>query len=228
MSMQYEEGVSCFENGDYDKAVKWFREAAENGHPGAQYYLGRCYEEGLGVGRNTTTGNDWYKRAAEGGEERAIKALTHRTSKSTGKLSVKIPSEVSKSTNNTESVVPPWTRETDSNRKQIADEKPSFTPNIDLPSIMSPRHEEPYVIGPLPQGTSREALEAFRCVNHYIQYGSDLGAGYVQSEFMTLVDELIKMNNPSGAARYAKIYLEHFPSGTYANVMRYEILFYFR
>ena len=34
------------------EAVKWFKEAAEKGHPGAMIYLGRLYENGLGVKQN--------------------------------------------------------------------------------------------------------------------------------------------------------------------------------
>jgi TPR repeat protein len=31
------------------EAVQWYRRAAEQGHAAAQYYLGLCYEKGLGV-----------------------------------------------------------------------------------------------------------------------------------------------------------------------------------
>jgi TPR repeat protein len=46
---------------------KWYTKAAEQGHTGAQYNLGRCCEDGLGVAKNLETAVEWYTKAAEQG-----------------------------------------------------------------------------------------------------------------------------------------------------------------
>jgi len=41
---QFELGKSHYENEDYEQAVEYFTEAAKQGHAGAQFYLGECYD----------------------------------------------------------------------------------------------------------------------------------------------------------------------------------------
>ena len=60
---------------DYHKAVEYFTKAAELGDFEAQYNLGVCYEEGLGVPKDLNKAINWYKPAAEQGDEEAIEAL---------------------------------------------------------------------------------------------------------------------------------------------------------
>lgn len=45
------------------EAISWFRKAAAQGHSEAQFYLGKCYENGEGVERNLIEANKWYRRA---------------------------------------------------------------------------------------------------------------------------------------------------------------------
>ena len=45
---QFELGKSHYENEDYEQAVEYFTEAAQQGHAGAQFYLGECYDCGYG------------------------------------------------------------------------------------------------------------------------------------------------------------------------------------
>ena len=49
------------------EAVDWFRKAAEQGLAEAQFYLGKCYENGEGVEQNLTAATKWYRNAAEQG-----------------------------------------------------------------------------------------------------------------------------------------------------------------
>jgi TPR repeat protein len=47
------------------------RKAAKQGHAGAQYDLGICYEDGYGVGKNKRKAVEWMRKSAEQGEEKA-------------------------------------------------------------------------------------------------------------------------------------------------------------
>jgi TPR repeat protein len=39
-------------DGSQAEAVKWYRKAGEQGYADAQFELGRCYSEGLGVAKD--------------------------------------------------------------------------------------------------------------------------------------------------------------------------------
>ena len=56
---------------EYGQAAKWFREAAEQGDPAAQFNLGVLYETGQGVPQNYADAVKWYHAAAEQGEPQA-------------------------------------------------------------------------------------------------------------------------------------------------------------
>ena len=45
------------------KAMKWYREAAEQGDSNAQYDLAQMYEEGRGVPQDLTEAIKWYRKA---------------------------------------------------------------------------------------------------------------------------------------------------------------------
>ena len=49
------------------EAAKWYRKAAEQGYPQAQYNLGLLYEDGKGMTRNYHKATQWYQRAAKKG-----------------------------------------------------------------------------------------------------------------------------------------------------------------
>jgi TPR repeat protein len=55
---------------DYEKALALFRRVSGTSVL-AQYYLGEMYASGAGVGQDYATAIDWYKKAAEGGFNRA-------------------------------------------------------------------------------------------------------------------------------------------------------------
>jgi TPR repeat protein len=60
---------------DHTEARKWFEEAAALNDAGAMYQLGRIYENGPSVARNLDAAIDWYRKAANGGDEDAKQAL---------------------------------------------------------------------------------------------------------------------------------------------------------
>ena len=60
---------------DCSEATKWYRLAAEQGLAEAQYNLGHCYYNGIGVEQDYSEAAKWYRLAAEQGDEEAIKAL---------------------------------------------------------------------------------------------------------------------------------------------------------
>ena len=57
------------------EAFNWYRKAAEQGHPNAQFNLGVIYAKGRGIDRNTEEARIWYKKAADQGDENAERAL---------------------------------------------------------------------------------------------------------------------------------------------------------
>jgi TPR repeat protein len=48
---------------DPEKAVHWFRKAAEQGLAGSQTTLAMMYEEGRGVEKDLNEANRWYRMA---------------------------------------------------------------------------------------------------------------------------------------------------------------------
>ena len=52
---------------DYKEALKWFKLAAKQNYPYAQFYLSEIYNSGLGVKKDLNQAFKWIKLAAEGG-----------------------------------------------------------------------------------------------------------------------------------------------------------------
>ena len=52
---------------DYAEAARWYRRAAEQGHPSAQFKLGVMYHKGEGVPQDYAEAVRWYRRATEQG-----------------------------------------------------------------------------------------------------------------------------------------------------------------
>ena len=67
----YTQGLTYLNESNYTEAVKFFRQAAEQGHAGAQNNLGHCYYKGYGVPQNYTIAVEWYRKAAEQGDAMA-------------------------------------------------------------------------------------------------------------------------------------------------------------
>uniref|UniRef100_U9SJG8 BED-type domain-containing protein n=2 Tax=Rhizophagus irregularis (strain DAOM 181602 / DAOM 197198 / MUCL 43194) TaxID=747089 RepID=U9SJG8_RHIID len=49
----------------YPSAVQWYQKDAENGNVFAQYFLGKCYENGDGFEKDEYKAFEWYKKSAE-------------------------------------------------------------------------------------------------------------------------------------------------------------------
>lgn len=50
---------------DMEQAVRWYKKAADQGEPYAQYRLGGCYANGAGVAKDIEQAVQWYKKAAD-------------------------------------------------------------------------------------------------------------------------------------------------------------------
>jgi TPR repeat protein len=55
--------------------VRWLRKSADQDHPPAQFNLGVCYEQGLGVEPDMKRAMFWYNKAAEFGNPAAEEKL---------------------------------------------------------------------------------------------------------------------------------------------------------
>lgn len=63
------------------EAVKWYRQAAEQGHTEAQYRLGYWYENGFNVSQDYQEALKWYQKAAAQGDEKAKSHLADLNSR---------------------------------------------------------------------------------------------------------------------------------------------------
>lgn len=64
-------GVDAWAQGDYAKAIREWRGAAEAGDPDAQFNMGQAYKLGRGVPADLDQAMDWYRKAAAQGHARA-------------------------------------------------------------------------------------------------------------------------------------------------------------
>ena len=63
----YEDGLTAYRVGDYQKAFRLFKPLAEQGHVEAQGTLGYMYLKGWGVPKDATKAVYWHTKAAEQG-----------------------------------------------------------------------------------------------------------------------------------------------------------------
>jgi TPR repeat protein len=68
-------GVTEWNNGNYNKAFKYFQKSADYSYAWGMYNLGHCYELGRGCEKSRAMAIHWYKKAANNNNEEAIKAL---------------------------------------------------------------------------------------------------------------------------------------------------------
>ena len=69
----YEEGRGIDQN--LEEAFKWYKMAAQQDNPKAQYALGAMYEEGRGTDKDLEEAIMWYKKAEKQGVIDASVAL---------------------------------------------------------------------------------------------------------------------------------------------------------
>ena len=62
-------------NQDYQKAIKWYLKAANQGSVSAQYKLGIMYNDGEGVKQDYQQAVKWYRKAADQGDAEAQNSL---------------------------------------------------------------------------------------------------------------------------------------------------------
>ena len=67
-------GVDAWTQGQYDKAVKEWRDPALKGDPDAQFNMGQAYKLGRGVKQDLDVAADWYLRASRQGHMQASDA----------------------------------------------------------------------------------------------------------------------------------------------------------
>lgn len=68
----YTDGLTAFSQKQYKDAINIWCPLAEGGHSGAQFNIGRMYDEGIGVAENDNYAVSWYQRAAENGFAPAV------------------------------------------------------------------------------------------------------------------------------------------------------------
>lgn len=71
------DGVDAWTRGDFENAVKQWREPALKGDADAQFNLGQAYKMGRGVETDLNVALDWYKRAAAQGHLQAADSYGH-------------------------------------------------------------------------------------------------------------------------------------------------------
>jgi TPR repeat protein len=66
-----EDALAAFADGDYTTALRLLRPLAEQGHAGAQAYIGAMYHQGQGAPQDPAEAARWYRKAAEQGHASA-------------------------------------------------------------------------------------------------------------------------------------------------------------
>lgn len=66
-----QDGLSAFEQGDYQRAYQVFFPLAQSGHADGQFFLAMLFDKGKGVPKDKLAALQWYQRAAEQGHVNA-------------------------------------------------------------------------------------------------------------------------------------------------------------
>ena len=61
----FDDTLKIYKKGDYQTAFEQFKELADDGNHGAQYYLGEMYRQGNGVQINLQEALKWYSLSSE-------------------------------------------------------------------------------------------------------------------------------------------------------------------
>jgi TPR repeat protein len=67
----FEDGMTAYKAGDFDKAMQLLKPLADKNSAEAQEKLGRMYERGKGAPKDFTQAEYWYRKAAEQGDPAA-------------------------------------------------------------------------------------------------------------------------------------------------------------
>lgn len=74
LGLHYERGCSLFEK-DQEEAVNYFRKAAEENYPPAQFKMGLCSQHGNGIHKSIFKARRWYQEASDNGYSKANNAM---------------------------------------------------------------------------------------------------------------------------------------------------------
>lgn len=74
LGVLYENGDDELEQ-DYDKAIEWYKKAARKKDTDSMCAIAKLYEEGKGVEKNLKEAQKWMQKAANWGDEKAMKWL---------------------------------------------------------------------------------------------------------------------------------------------------------
>ena len=72
---QCELGISSYKSGDYASALKWLRQAADQGNAKAQYNLACMLEKGVGIPQDEVEARKWMEQSAKQGYANAQAVL---------------------------------------------------------------------------------------------------------------------------------------------------------
>lgn len=70
-----ETAIQYYEYGENEKAFEYFQLSANEGNVDAQFFLGACYDEAIGVEQDYQQAVKWYRKAAEQGQSHAQASL---------------------------------------------------------------------------------------------------------------------------------------------------------
>lgn len=74
----FQKGKICYDKGEYAQAFDLFLAEARKGDAEAEFWVGKCYEQGEGVNENYQSAMEWYMKAAEQGHTLAQYNLAYR------------------------------------------------------------------------------------------------------------------------------------------------------
>lgn len=69
---QWKYSSYCFGNDDLPGMIDWLGKAAGQDYAAAQFNLAVCYEQGVGVAKDVVKAREWFEKAAENGDARAV------------------------------------------------------------------------------------------------------------------------------------------------------------
>lgn len=74
----FQKGKICYDKGEYSQAFDLFLTEARKGDTAAEFWIGKCYEQGEGVNKSYQSAIEWYMKAAEQGHATAQYNLAYR------------------------------------------------------------------------------------------------------------------------------------------------------
>jgi hypothetical protein len=77
-------GKAALDRKDYVEAMRWYRQAADQGNATAQTHVGYLYEKGLGVPQDYNEALNWYRKAADRGHAAAQRNIGNFYEQGTG------------------------------------------------------------------------------------------------------------------------------------------------